>query len=65
MNTEASPAQIARNVRQWRNEHAKRALPVEIRRKAAIGEEPSLNETELEVACVKQQAREFSNPLLP
>ena len=65
MSEEASPAQIARNVRQWRNEHDKRALRVEIRRKAATGEEPSLNETELTVAVVKQQAAEFSNPLLP
>ena len=59
----ADKAAIERNVRQWRRDKAKRAVRVEIRQQAAIGEEPSLNETAVELEVVHREAQQFGASL--
>jgi hypothetical protein len=65
MSATLDQAAIARNVRQWRHQKARRAVRVEVRRKQVMGEEPSLNEKELELRATRLEASEFRNPLLP
>lgn len=60
---EISKATIARNVRKWRHDNAKRAMRVEVRQKASIGEEPSLNEIEVELWRVRRESAQFGHQL--
>jgi hypothetical protein len=58
MNAKLDHATIARNVRKWRHEHAKRAVRLEIRQREAA---PS--DTEVELLVAHHEAKSFSQPI--
>jgi len=61
--TEINQATIARNVRMWRHDKAKRAVRVEVKRKATIGDEPPLNETAIELEVLHREAKAFGTTI--